>query len=65
MSGNVWEWTADKWSKDYSSPRSSSSYVARGGGIDSNTRNQYVVSRCGYDSGHHTDYLGLRLALDY
>jgi formylglycine-generating enzyme required for sulfatase activity len=65
MSGNVWEWTADKWSKDYSSPRSSSSYVARGGGIDSNTRNQYVVSLCGYDSGHHTDYLGFRLALDY
>lgn len=36
MTGNVWEWTSDKYSENYNSPRNSSEYVIRGGCCYSN-----------------------------
>ena len=63
MSGNVWEWTSDKYSDNYSSARTSSSRVYRGGGWGHSATNSRVACRYNF-SGSYTDSgLGLRLAL--
>lgn len=63
MSGNVWEWTSDKASKNYNSPRTMDSYIMRGGGAYKGTRDGRVTSR-GFLPINSTNYgIGLRLAL--
>ena len=63
MSGNVWEWTSDKYSTDYSQSRTSSARVNRGGGWDYAATNSRVALR-GYSSESNANYyIGLRLAL--
>ena len=63
MSGNVWEWTSDKYSDNYSSARTSSNRVSRGGSWN-NTATNSRVARRGNAGGSTTDgNLGLRLAL--
>lgn len=66
MSGNVWEWTSDLWSNNYSSYRNGgsggSNRVSRGGYCGNEARYCRWASRsyCGlYDTGS----IGLRLAL--
>ncbi|MDE6050289.1 MAG: formylglycine-generating enzyme family protein [Paramuribaculum sp.] len=63
MSGNVWEWTSDKYSDNYSSARTSSHRVHRGGNCGINAPGARVAFR-GYDyESSATSGLGLRLAL--
>jgi formylglycine-generating enzyme required for sulfatase activity len=63
MSGNVWEWTSDLWSDNYSSSRSGSYRVSRGGSwyIDANYCRVSCRSYGGPTGGG--DGLGFRLAL--
>ena len=63
MSGNVWEWTSDKYSSNYSSERTSSYRVNRGGSWSSLATNSRVANRNGGSESDTNDYLGLRLAL--
>lgn len=67
MSGNVWEWTSDLWSSNYSSPRNggdSGSYrVFRGGGWGSNASYCRVANRGHSIPSLRNSDLGLRLAL--
>ena len=63
MSGNVWEWTSDNYSSDYSSARSSSNRVHRGGGWNNDATNCRVAFRYSNSPGCRNDNLGLRLAL--
>ena len=63
MSGNVWEWTSDKYSNDYSSERTSSSRVYRGGGWYNIATLSRVAGRNTYGETNTTNGLGLRLAL--
>ena len=63
MSGNVYEWTSDNYSADYSKSRTSSDRVYRGGSWDSPATNLRVANR---NSGIETNSgstRGLRLAL--
>ena len=63
MSGNVWEWTSDKYSDNYSSARTSSNRVNRGGSWNGSATGSRVANR-NNNSGSNTNYyLGLRLAL--
>ena len=62
MSGNVWEWTSDKYSTDYSQPRTSSNRVSRGGGWN-NSAHSRVANRSYYSESYASNDLGLRLAL--
>ncbi len=63
MSGNVSEWTSDKYSSNYNSERASSNRVTRGGSR-SNTATLTRVAYRGYYSEYGTgSNLGLRLAL--
>ncbi len=63
MSGNVWEWVADKWCDNYSQPRNSSYRVRRGGSWN------YLATYCrsayrGYSTpSSRSNNLGFRLAL--
>ena len=63
MSGNVWEWTSDKYSDNYSSARTSSSRVDRGGGWGGSAANSRVAFRASHSESSTYNYLGLRLAL--
>ncbi|MBD5297192.1 MAG: formylglycine-generating enzyme family protein [Bacteroides sp.] len=67
MSGNVWEWTSDLWSSNYSSYRnggsSGSNRVCRGGSYFSSARYCRSAFRNYYDSGNRYRDLGFRLAL--
>ena len=63
MSGNVREWTADKYSDNYNSARTSSGRVLRGGGWNSTATNTRAAYRISYSESATYNYLGLRLAL--
>lgn len=63
MSGNVFEWTADYYSTNYSSARNSSLRVNRGGGWGSTATNCRVALRSGRTPSNRYYYVGLRLAL--
>lgn len=64
MSGNVWEWTSDQFSKNYSSPRKGSDYVIRGGSWLQEKNDCRVTNR--YYTNPTTNGLsyGFRLVLD-
>lgn len=65
MSGNVWEWTSDLWSSNYSSYRnggSGSNRVLRGGCWGSEVRNCRSAIRYYDGPSARYSYLGLRLA---
>ena len=63
MSGNVWEWTSDKYCENYSSERTSSNRVYRGVSWASVVTNSRVAYR-NANGEPYTDYaIGLRLAL--
>lgn len=64
MSGNVWEWVQDYYSKDYSSPRNSSRRVIRGGGWHSEADKGRVADRGYFTPSNGYNYLGFRLAAD-
>lgn len=67
MSGNVWEWTSDLYSSNYSSSRnggsSGSCRVDRGGGWVNSARNCRAADRYCDAPSYRDIYLGLRLAL--
>ena len=63
MSGNVWEWCSSGWSDDYSSARSGSIRVVRGGGWSFSARRCRVSCRDNRALDHRLDYDGLRLVL--
>lgn len=63
MSGNVWEWCSDNYSSNYSSPRSSSDRVNRGGGWYFTAAVCRVAIRNCDSPGFCYNFLGLRLAL--
>ena len=63
MSGNVWEWTSDKYSSNYSSERTSSDRVAHGGGCGSTATGSRVADRNANGESNTYYALGLRLAL--
>lgn len=67
MSGNVWEWTSDKYSRDYNSPRNggtSGAYRVYRGGSSNNIATSCRSTLRYYDApGSRNCYLGLRLAL--
>lgn len=67
MSGNVWEWTSDLWSSNYSSYRnggsSGSDRVLRGGSYFNSARCCRSAYRDFNVSGHRYRGLGFRLAL--
>lgn len=63
MTGNVWEWTSDHFSANYSSPRNSSGYVYRGGSWDSSPSYCRVSARNFDDSSYRRDFIGFRLVL--
>ena len=67
MSGNVYEWTSDLWSSNYSSDRnggaSGLNRVIRGGGYSSGAGSCRSALRSYFDSGYRYMFLGFRLAL--
>jgi formylglycine-generating enzyme required for sulfatase activity len=63
MSGNVSEWTSEQWSPDYSSSRSSSYRVLRGGNYQGSKKGCRVSYRYWIDPMSRTSDLGFRLAL--
>ncbi len=63
MSGNVWEWTSDKYSSNYSSERTSSDRVTRGGGWNNSATYSRVATRSNPSESNTFHTLGLRLAL--
>ncbi|MDE5805664.1 MAG: formylglycine-generating enzyme family protein [Paramuribaculum sp.] len=63
MSGNVWEWTSDKYSDNYSSARTSSGRVTRGGSWDYGATGSRVANRGNISESNAGNNLGLRLAL--
>lgn len=63
MSGNVWEWTSDWYSSNYSSSRNSSFRVIRGGGWGNSASNCRVAYRINYAPSYRYYDLGFRLAL--
>ena len=63
MSGNVWEWTSDKYSTDYSQPRTSTTRVDRGGSWYDSAPYSRVAYRSSSSESSTSNNLGLRLAL--
>ncbi len=63
MTGNISEWVSDVWCDDYSSPRSGSRRVFRGGGWGGNARICRVSRRYYLSPDYRYDDLGFRLAL--
>ena len=62
MSGNVWEWCSSLWCSDYSSSRSGSYRVYRGGSWFYNARDCRVSNRNHNVSSYRGSTLGFRLA---
>ena len=63
MSGNVCEWTSDKYSSDYSSERTGSERVIRGGDIYNDVFDSGVAYRYGTSESTNGFDIGFRLAL--
>lgn len=63
MSGNVWEWVADKWCGNYSQPRNSSDRVNRGGSVGNFAVYCRSANRTYYPPSIRSNRLGFRLAL--
>ena len=63
MSGNVWEWTFDKYSSSYSSERTSSYRVSRGGSWYFGTTYSRVAYRDSVSESTANYFIGFRLAL--
>lgn len=63
MSGNVWEWTAEKWCPNYSSARTGPGYVIRGGGWEDGAKSGRVSTRYHADPKDKSSDIGFRLAL--
>lgn len=63
LSGNVWEWTSSKWSKNYHMPRDSKNYVYKGGGWLNDAESCRITVRGKLGVSDSSSYLGLRLAL--
>ncbi len=63
MTGNVWEWTSDKYSTDYSSTRNSNERVYRGGSKYSLPFDCRIANRSSNSPEKRNSSVGLRLAL--
>ena len=63
MSGNVWEWTSDKYSINYSQSRTTSSRVSRSSGFNSPAPDVRVACRTYSDESTTDNGSGLRLSL--
>lgn len=63
MSGNVWEWTSDLWSDNYSSNRGGSRRVIRGGSVISDVDECRSADRYSFSPFNWVWTIGLRLAL--
>ena len=63
MSGNVWEWTSDLWSSNYSSSRGGSRRVIRGGSVISDVDECRSADRYSFSPFTWAWIIGLRLAL--
>ena len=62
MSGNVWEWTSDLWSDNYSSNRGGSRRVIRGGSVISDVDECRSADRYSFSPFNWEWTIGLRLA---
>lgn len=63
MSGNVWEWTSDKYNASYILPRDASELVYRGGGYNGDGSRTRVTIRSRRGPTFFSKNLGFRLAL--
>ena len=63
MSGNVWEWTSDRWRCNYNSEHSSPDFIFRGGSWSTRARNCRISYRSFGGRSNRSNGLGLRLAL--
>jgi formylglycine-generating enzyme required for sulfatase activity len=61
MSGNVWEWCSDHYSKDYNSPRNSALLELRGGSCYDYPQSCRVANRGNYDPSYMYNFIGFRL----
>lgn len=64
MTGNVWEWTSQKWSPNYNSSRTGEQYVRRGGSVSRPAKFCRVSYRNRGDKVDNGKYYGLRLVLN-
>ena len=62
MSGNVWEWTSDLWSDNYSSNRGGTRRVIRGGSVISDVDECRSADRYSFSPFNWEWTIGLRLA---
>ncbi len=63
MAGNVWEWTADGYSENYSKPRKKDRMVYRGGGfLDEEVEDLRAAARNMRPPYARMDYIGFRCA---
>lgn len=63
MTGNVWEWTSDKWSPDYNSARTGENYVRRGGSAMRPAKFARLTYRNRGDKADNGNLYGMRLAM--
>ena len=61
MSGNMFEWCADKYKRHYGDTASSDTYVMRGGGFDSKPQKCRVTSRNGVKKETRKENYGFRI----
>lgn len=65
LAGNVWEWTASKFSRDYASPPDDSAYVTRGGGWGTRDPDDVrAAHRKWLPPSYRNYYLGFRCVAD-